>query len=89
MLLTFIDSQDNSIFSSSAEVVPARGDVVSHILSHTTIREEWDAESLANIEALRSKRFEVLRVEHEFRKSLVMKPEHQLIFVVVKEIEGR
>ncbi len=90
-LLTFVDSENHNLFSAVGRAIPRRGEVVSYVLSTTLTereRADWDDEALAYKESLQGKQFEVTKVHHEFRKSLVMKPETHLIFVVVREIKG-
>ena len=91
-MLTFIDENDENLFSAVGRTIPRRGEVVSYELLQILTEKEradWDAEALAYVESIRNKSFEVIQVYHSFRKSLVMQPEHHIIFVMVKEVKGK
>ena len=86
MHLIFLDAEGHSLFEAVGQAVPRKGEHVAYILSHQVDRENWNKEALKDAEALRGKQFEVVRVCHEFHKSLVMKPETHLIFVTVRPV---
>lgn len=86
-LLHFIDHAGEPVFSAMAEVVPRVGECVMHIIEPLNPN-EWSPGTLHQQLAVSRRTFRVMRIDHEFRKSSVMRPEMQTIMLTVDAVDG-
>lgn len=84
-LLVFENYAGDITFETVAAFVPRIGEWVLYNLGPTR-EDEWDEKALADIKKLRGRKFRVMQILHEFRKSVVGKPESQIIFLTVEEV---
>jgi|GEM_PF-4233178 len=83
LLLHFVDQTGEPLFSSMAEVVPRIGERVTHIVEPTNPN-EWEPGALQHQLTMSRRAFRVVRIDHELRKTSVMRPESQAIFLTVE-----
>jgi hypothetical protein len=86
-LLHFIDHAGAPVFSAMAEVVPRVGECVRHLVEPSK-PSEWEPEALKAQLAGSGRHYRVTRVVHEFRKTSVMRPESQSVFLTVEPVEA-
>jgi hypothetical protein len=80
-LLTFVDADDNNLFSAPAEVLPRVGDVVS-FTHEAWDGEKWNTEAWESSLDMSGKEWTVKRVCHDFRRMSIDRTAH-VVFVVL------